>query len=251
MDGNLSKKEFKLQKGDLWLALNHLTTMVGELQSEEKWEPPDEHRERFGPFFGNYHQSDRYSDHHRGSRQVSTTITTLGTLFMKTKDVTRLYRDPSIQWQLPYRGFYWLVVRSGEILWCYGDNGIEEVKTGVYTYEGRDQVVANRDRQQKPLMRTWRKMRTLLRVLFTQYQNCHQGTRSITYYTEEFHRLFSRNNLQEIEDQLIARFVRGLKYNLQKKLAVHLADSLVESDEGRTRSVFGIFFETSGRKHQN
>lgn len=80
-----------------------------------------------------------------------------------------------------------------------------------------DQLVANRARHHKLPVRTWRKMKTLLRacflpsnyenVLFTRYQNCKQEFRSVSEYTEEFHRLSSRNNLQESEDQLIARFV--------------------------------------------
>lgn len=48
-------------------------------------------------------------------------------------------------------------------------------------------------------------------------------------YTMEFHRLASRNDLMESEDQLIVRFVGGLKYSIQDKLPLHTIFDLVDA----------------------
>lgn len=37
-------------------------------------------------------------------------------------------------------------------------------------------------------------------VLFDQYQHCHQGNRTVSEYTREFHHLGSHNNLQESKE---------------------------------------------------
>lgn len=66
-------------------------------------------------------------------------------------------------------------------------------------------------------------------VLFQQYQHCFQRNRSVGEYMCEFHRLSSRNNLSELEEQLVARFVRGLKSKLQEKLIMHPQYTLMDS----------------------
>lgn len=45
------------------------------------------------------------------------------------------------------------------------------------------------------------------RLLFTQYQNCKQGFRTVEDYTLEFHKMASINDLNESEEQMIARYV--------------------------------------------
>ena len=74
------------------------------------------------------------------------------------------------------------------------------------------------------MVQSWSKMRCLLRyrylppieqILFQQYQDCRQGSRTVQAYVEEFHKLSSRNNLSEMDAQQVARFVGGLRLNVQ------------------------------------
>ncbi|TYK31395.1 serine/threonine-protein kinase TIO-like [Cucumis melo var. makuwa] len=69
-------------------------------------------------------------------------------------------------------------------------------------------------------------------ILYNQYQNCRQGTRTIADYIEEFHRLGARTNLVENEQHLIARFIGGLR----KTLAILEEDKdLIEEQEGKIK----------------
>ncbi|KAA0059834.1 uncharacterized protein E6C27_scaffold108G001170 [Cucumis melo var. makuwa] len=80
-----------------------------------------------------------------------------------------------------------------------------------------DQLEINRQRCGKPPICSWEKMKKLLKArflppnyeqtIYNQYQNCHQGSRSIAEYIEEFHRLSARTNLGENEQHQIARFI--------------------------------------------
>ncbi|PKI44058.1 hypothetical protein CRG98_035545 [Punica granatum] len=45
--------------------------------------------------------------------------------------------------------------------------------------------------------------------------NLRQGSRSVDDYTNEFYQLVARNELQEIEDQLVVRYIGGLRVQLQ------------------------------------
>lgn len=101
-----------------------------------------------------------------------------------------------------------------------------------------DQCQLNRAEDRKKPVRSWAKMKKLLcarflssnygRQLFTQYQNCKQGTWSIAEYTQDYHRLASCNNLKESQDQRIAWFIEELKQPIQDKLIINLTLSLEE-----------------------
>ncbi|PKU79630.1 putative mitochondrial protein [Dendrobium catenatum] len=66
-------------------------------------------------------------------------------------------------------------------------------------------------------------------MLYLRYQHCVQGLRTVNEYTEEFYRLSARNNLQETENQLVARFVGGLREQLQEKLEMNSIWSLSQA----------------------
>jgi hypothetical protein len=52
------------------------------------------------------------------------------------------------------------------------------------------------------------------------FQNCVQGNRTVSEYTEEFLRLQVRCNLAETEDQQVARYINGLNDIIQDRLGM-------------------------------
>ncbi|XP_028551234.1 uncharacterized protein LOC110091993 [Dendrobium catenatum] len=101
------------------------------------------------------------------------------------------------------------------------------------------QLLQNRQWEGKSPIRSWVRMKQLMRrhflptdfeqLLYLQYQHCRQGQRSVSEYTEEFYRLSARNNLMESENQLVARYIGGLKENLQDKLELNSVWSLSQA----------------------
>ncbi|XP_028549525.1 uncharacterized protein LOC110110738 [Dendrobium catenatum] len=93
------------------------------------------------------------------------------------------------------------------------------------------QLLQSRRREGKGNVTSWYRMKRLLRghflpmdfeqMLYVQYQHCSQGTQSVSEYTEEFYRLSARNNLNESETQLVARYIGGLKEAIQDKLEMN------------------------------
>ncbi|KAI0495171.1 hypothetical protein KFK09_025321 [Dendrobium nobile] len=101
------------------------------------------------------------------------------------------------------------------------------------------QMLQSRRREGRGPVRSWWRMKQLLRgqflptdyeqMLYMQYQHCVQGNRSVSDYTEEFHRLCARNNLNETSNQLVARYVGGLKEAIQDKLELNTVWSLSQA----------------------
>jgi hypothetical protein len=58
-------------------------------------------------------------------------------------------------------------------------------------------------------------------TLYQQLQSLTQGSRSVDDYTLEFYRLEARNQLNESEDQRVARYLHGLRGSIQDTLVVH------------------------------
>ncbi|KAG6747366.1 hypothetical protein POTOM_049769 [Populus tomentosa] len=151
---------------------------------------------------------------------------------------------PSFNGQLQIEGFLdWLAVveRFFDYMEIPED---KKVKLVAYRLMGGasawwEQLQLTRMRQRKGMVQTWSKMRRLLRyrylppdydqILFQQYQDCRQGARTIQAYVEEFHRLSSRNNLLETDAQQVARFVGGLRMNIQDRVSMHTIYSLTEA----------------------
>ncbi|XP_028553742.1 uncharacterized protein LOC114580414 [Dendrobium catenatum] len=78
------------------------------------------------------------------------------------------------------------------------------------------QVVQSRRREGRGAVRSW-------------YQHCSQGSKTVNEYTEEFYQLSARNNLQESENQLVARYIGGLKESIQERLELNSVWSLSQA----------------------
>ena len=134
-----------------------------------------------------------------------------------------------------------------------------------------EQLEANRQRYNKRPVRSWEKMKKLLKerflppnyeqTLYNQYQNCRQGTRTVTEYIEEFHRLSARTNLSENEQHQIARFVGGLRFDIKEKVrlqplrflseAISLAETVEEMIALKTNTMNRRTWEPTSNKKTN
>ncbi|XP_020672881.1 uncharacterized protein LOC110092596 [Dendrobium catenatum] len=101
------------------------------------------------------------------------------------------------------------------------------------------QLLQARHREGKGNVRSWTRMKQLLRshylptdydqILYMKFQHCMQGQRSVSEYTEEFYRLSARNNLNETANQIVARYICGLKEAIQDKLELNSVWSLSQA----------------------
>ncbi|KAI0498175.1 hypothetical protein KFK09_021416 [Dendrobium nobile] len=101
------------------------------------------------------------------------------------------------------------------------------------------QVLQTRYREGKGPVRNWTRMKQLLRnqflptdfeqLLYIQYQHYNQGNQTVSAYTEEFYRLSARNNLNESNNQIVARYIGGLKEGIQDKLELNSVWSLSQA----------------------
>ena len=53
------------------------------------------------------------------------------------------------------------------------------------------------------------------RIMYQRLQNLKQGSRSVDDYTSEFYQLVTRNEIQEMDNQLVVRYIGGLRVQIQ------------------------------------
>ncbi|KAI0495115.1 hypothetical protein KFK09_025262 [Dendrobium nobile] len=101
------------------------------------------------------------------------------------------------------------------------------------------QLLQCRRREGRGPVRSWLRMKQLLRghflptdyeqMLYLKYQHCAQGNRTVSEYTEEFYSLSARNDLNETSNQLVARYIGGLRESIQDKLELNSVWSLSQA----------------------
>ncbi|GJS17446.1 putative nucleotidyltransferase, ribonuclease H [Tanacetum coccineum] len=108
------------------------------------------------------------------------------------------------------------------------------------------QLKLTRERIGKPRVTSWRKMKKLLRenfiphnyqrLMYQRLQNLKQGTKSVEDYTTEFYQLIARNDIQETDDQLVSRYIGGLRVQIMD--SVNMFDPVTLSDAYQRALVF-------------
>ncbi|XP_031378182.1 uncharacterized protein LOC116193578 [Punica granatum] len=93
---------------------------------------------------------------------------------------------------------------------------------------------------------------TKRRIMYQCLQNLRQGSRSVDDYTNEFYQLVARNELKETEDQLVARYIGGLRVQLQDTVnlfdpinvsSAHQRALIIERQRQQKRASSGAFGE--------
>ena len=94
-----------------------------------------------------------------------------------------------------------------------------KLRSGAFAWW--EQLQAHRHRDGKQPIRSWSRMKQLLKeqflyvdydqILYQQYQHCQQKSRIVREYIEEFYRLNARVDLYESGRQQVSRYLGGLK----------------------------------------
>ncbi|XP_038678354.1 uncharacterized protein LOC119979794 [Tripterygium wilfordii] len=102
-----------------------------------------------------------------------------------------------------------------------------------------EQLKRTRERQRKPRIVDWEKMKCKLREnflplgyaesLFQRLQNLKQSTRQVDDYTEEFYQLVARNDMNESDEQLVTRYIGGLRLEIQDALSLYTICTVFEA----------------------
>ncbi|CAA0811876.1 F-box associated ubiquitination effector family protein, partial [Striga hermonthica] len=102
-------------------------------------------------------------------------------------------------------------------------------------------VSSLRHRQGKQPLVSWTKFREVVErefvpfnydsIVYQQLQSLRQGTRSVTEYTTEFHRLLTRVDLRETKNQLVSRYVGGLRAGIRDMLNMFRPESISDAHQ--------------------
>nr|GEY91372.1 putative reverse transcriptase domain-containing protein [Tanacetum cinerariifolium] len=100
------------------------------------------------------------------------------------------------------------------------------------------QMKLTRERVGKSKITSWQKMKKCItvnfiphnyqRLMYPWLQNLKQGSKSVEDYTTEFYQLIARNDIQESEDQLVSRYIGGLRVQIMD--SVNMFDPMTLSD---------------------
>ena len=103
------------------------------------------------------------------------------------------------------------------------------------------QVKEQRARAGKERLNSWEKLKRMLRksflpynytrTVYNQLQNLRQGSKTVDDYASEFFTLLSRNTLLETHDQLVSRFIGGLRQQIQNNLLLFNPNSVSEAHQ--------------------
>ena len=90
------------------------------------------------------------------------------------------------------------------------------------------QLKLSRTRRGKEKISSWDKLKKHMRktfipynferLLFQKFHNIRQGNRSVEDYSTEFYKMMTQIDIHDSEDQLVARFIAGLRPQLQTML---------------------------------
>ncbi|GJX32580.1 putative nucleotidyltransferase, ribonuclease H [Tanacetum coccineum] len=100
------------------------------------------------------------------------------------------------------------------------------------------QLKLTKERVGKPRIMSWQKIKKCMkdnfiphnyqRQMYQRLQNLKQGSKSIEDYTTEFYQFIARNDIQETEDQLVSRYIGGLRVQIMD--SVNMFDPMTLSD---------------------
>lgn len=106
------------------------------------------------------------------------------------------------------------------------------------------QLKTTRARTGRSPIQTWEKLKKHLRATFLPHnydrltynklQNLKQGSHSVEEYAEEFSLLLTRTEIYDSEEQLVSRFIEGLRPQLQNSLAQFDPTTIAEAHRRAT-----------------
>ncbi|XP_056857728.1 uncharacterized protein LOC130507034 [Raphanus sativus] len=119
------------------------------------------------------------------------------------------------------------------------------------------QVKTTRARLGKSKITTWDKLKREMQknflpynydqLMFQKFQNLRQGSRTVDEYATEFFKMINRVELKDTEQQLVMRFVGGLRQQIQFTINLFRPDSISEAHqqaltiEAQTRNGFSAW----------